>query len=219
MKKLLPVLAFCLFALAATSAEAGGRGHSGWHGYHGGYHGWHGGYHGWRGGYHGSYFWWSAPLIVGAAIAWPYYYSRAWDAPYYSPSQTTVYVQNPPTYVTTTTQPSYQAVAQAPNSGVIELGPVNGAQPQIANPQSVVPAPATEPERLPPPVAGRWFVYPAKGQSDAQLASDQTECSDWATRRSGYDPDMRYNNHPPSAYNDYGRALSACLEGRGYTVR
>ncbi|HVY05295.1 MAG TPA: hypothetical protein VHB46_04915 [Burkholderiales bacterium] len=202
MKKILLAVAL-IMGLVATSAEAG-RGY-GWGGYHGGYHG--GYYHS---GWHGGYWWWTAPLIVGAAIAWPYYYSRSYAPSYYYPQQTTVYVQNPPTYVVAN-QPSYQAQS----NGVQELGPATGAPPQISNaaPATVSPAPP------PQPVAGRWFVYPSKGQSDAQLASDQTECGDWATKRSGYDPDMRYNNHPPSALSDYGRAMSACLEGRGYTVR
>lgn len=197
MKKVLIALVLGASLLTATGAQA-------WRG------------DGWHGGWHRHWYWWSAPLVVGA-IAWPYYYSRAYD-PYYYPS-TTVVVQNPPNYVVSNQpQPTYvqpqPAYSPAPvaqsNNGVIELGPATGAPPPM--PQQAAPQGSAPP-------AGRWFVYPSRGQSDAQLASDQTECSDWATKRSGYDPDMRYNNHPPSAYNDYGRALSACLEGRGYTVR
>jgi len=31
-------------------------------------------------------------------------------------------------------------------------------------------------------------VYPAKGQSDAQLSKDRSECYTWATNQTGYDP-------------------------------
>ena len=190
MKKLLIALLLGT-SLLATTAEAR-------HGYWGGH-----------GGFRSHWYWWSAPLIVGA-VAWPYYYSRAYD-PYYYQAPTTVVVQSP-NYVVANQQPAYTtAVPAQSNNGVIELGPANGTQqPQMSNA-----APAMPPQ----PGTGRMFVYPSKGQSDAQLAMDQTECSGWATKRSGYDPDMRYNNHPPSAYSDYGRAMSACLEGRGYTVR
>jgi len=31
-------------------------------------------------------------------------------------------------------------------------------------------------------------LYPAKGQSDAQMQQDKTECYSWATQQTGYDP-------------------------------
>jgi outer membrane lipoprotein SlyB len=31
-------------------------------------------------------------------------------------------------------------------------------------------------------------VYPAKGQSDAQMSKDRGECYTWATKQTGYDP-------------------------------
>ncbi|NNM62568.1 MAG: hypothetical protein HKM03_10390 [Steroidobacteraceae bacterium] len=71
----------------------------------------------------------------------------------------------------------------------------------------------------PPPVAGsaapapassdRIFMYPEHGQSPAQQAKDRRACEQWAANQVG------------NSYNsaDYRRAMTACAEGRGYTVR
>jgi hypothetical protein len=61
------------------------------------------------------------------------------------------------------------------------------------------------------------FVYPAQGQSETQLADDRYACHRWAVRESGYDPlDDEYDRDRRA---NYMRALTACLEGRGYTVK
>jgi len=203
VKKIL--IALALTTLVATSAQAGG--------YHGGYH------HGYHGGYHsGSNFWWGAAF--GAALTIPFYYayssSRNADPypnppVYYNPAPV-VYVQNPPVYVQS--QPAYTVAAAQPrtvvsqsqtsNSGVIELGPAN-SQPQGSNAGQGA--------------ADQWFVYPNRGQNQQQVANDRLECNRWATNESGYDPELRVHRNPETGPVHYGRALSACLEGRGYTVR
>jgi hypothetical protein len=211
MKKIL--IAVALMGLVATSVEAQARGY-----YHGGYR--HGGYHS------GSAFFFGAAL--GAALTFPFYYSYARDpgpyyySPYYAPGPTVymnppVYVQSQPVYVQS--QPNYavaaaqprNVVTQAPNNGVIELGPANAQPPVNANP-----APGPESGQTP---ADQWFVYPSRGQSQQQAANDRYDCGKWATGQSGYDPDLRVHRNPETGYVNYGRALSACLEGRGYTVR
>ena len=209
MKKKL--IALALVSLAATSTGASAGGYS-----HGGYH--HGNYHS------GSAFFFGAAL--GAALTFPFYYSysRSWaDAgpyyygPYYGPTvyvnppvyvqRQPVYYQSQPNYVVAAAQPG-TLVTQSPSSGVTELGPVN-AQPSI-------PAPIPGSGQAP---ADKWFVYPGKGQSQQQAAIDRHDCGRWATTESGYDPDLKVHRHPETGPTHYGRALSACLEGRGYTVR
>lgn len=202
MKKILLVVALAM-SLAAVNAEARGGGWGGWHG-------------GGRFLFYGAL---TAPLWYSA---WAY--SRPW---YYYPSP--VYVQSSPTYVVTqpayVTQPSYVVANSQPNyivgqstvgasqsSGVIELGPVNGGSQPSQPGVSTMPAPEAA-------QSGRWFVYPGRGQSPAQLAADRSQCSNWAVGESGYDPDLKVHRNPETGPNDYGRALSACLEGRGYTVR
>jgi hypothetical protein len=72
------------------------------------------------------------------------------------------------------------------------------------------------------------IAYPKSGQSDAQQATDKTECQTWAASQSGYVPNQAAATAPtasagatavPStARSDYMRAQAACLEGRGYSV-
>ncbi|HWL62809.1 MAG TPA: DUF6515 family protein [Steroidobacteraceae bacterium] len=61
------------------------------------------------------------------------------------------------------------------------------------------------------------YVYPAQGQSEQQQADDRYECHRWAVSETDYDPiDDEYD---AALREDYLRAITACLTGRGYTVR
>ena len=75
----------------------------------------------------------------------------------------------------------------------------------------------------PPSVGGDLFVYPKNGQSDQQQASDKFACHQWAHQQSGFDPTVSGGGVPPeqnaSAHGAYNRAMIACLEGRGYSVK
>lgn len=64
---------------------------------------------------------------------------------------------------------------------------------------------------------GNSIVYPSEGQSDEQRARDRYECYQWAVDETGYDPASGVNDS--AASSDYTRANSACLEGRGYTLK
>ena len=66
-------------------------------------------------------------------------------------------------------------------------------------------------------VSGDIFVYPNEGQDDEQRDRDRYECYLWAVEQTGFDPGAGEPNYELSA--DYRRAISACLEGRGYTVK
>ena len=67
------------------------------------------------------------------------------------------------------------------------------------------------------------FIYPKNGQSDQQQATDKYECHKWANQQSGFDPTQSGGGVPPeqnaSAHAAYSRAMTACLEGRGYSVK
>lgn len=78
----------------------------------------------------------------------------------------------------------------------------------------IAPIPA-EPEQM--------FAYPRQGQSESQQADDRYECHKWASAETTYDP-SRPESSPPGPETDrtradYRRAMTACLEARGYTVR
>lgn len=78
-------------------------------------------------------------------------------------------------------------------------------------------------EAPPLPPADQVYVYPRQGQNERQQSDDKYYCHKWAVGQTGFDPTL-----PPAGPGDapamqkradYQRAMSACLEGRGYTVR
>ncbi|MED5620329.1 hypothetical protein [Ideonella sp. BN130291] len=90
-------------------------------------------------------------------------------------------------------------------------GPVVSVPPAVM----VSPAPHAQASDKPEPVlsaraaAPDPIVYPRNGQSAEQTEADQRECNRWATTQR-------------NAMNDasvFHRAVLACLDGRGYTVR
>jgi hypothetical protein len=202
----------------------GGGFHGGFHGgFYGGFHG--GGFHGGGYGFHGGGFPYGfrhpgffrpygvVPFGLGFGLylsTLPWYYSTFWwnGAPYY-------YANND----------YYQWDADA------------GSYEQVQPPPQVVQQ-AGQPSAVP-----QLFAYPEKGQSPQQQATDKAECGQWASAQSGFSP----GGAPPPAtpgssaatgngatgstavagapadnlaakQQDYLRAESACLKGRGYSV-
>jgi hypothetical protein len=65
------------------------------------------------------------------------------------------------------------------------------------------------------------LIYPKNGQSKEQQAADQFECHNWARGQTGFDPTQPGGGvagDPDAARSNYDRAMSACLQGRGYQV-
>jgi len=85
----------------------------------------------------------------------------------------------------------------------------------------VVEPPKGEVSRTTP--SDRLFIYPRLGQSEAQQAEDREACHGWAVEQTGYDPRQPAGEADEAANDerraDYSRAMSACLDGRGYTVK
>ncbi len=161
----------------------------------------------------GRYFYsggvWYAPrgprfVVVGPPIGvyvpvLPAFYTTVWfgGIPYYYANDT--YYQWAPT------QSQYEVVTPPGDDSAAQLQP-------------------------PPPPAGAssapgadLFIYPKNGQTDEQQSTDKFECHKWASQQSGFDPTQSgggvsadQNANARSAYN---RAMGACLEGRGYTVK
>jgi hypothetical protein len=67
------------------------------------------------------------------------------------------------------------------------------------------------------------IAYPKNGQSAAQQATDKSECRQWATAQSGFDPSQSTSEGATTASTPkrsaYMRAQAACFEGRGYSVQ
>jgi hypothetical protein len=69
----------------------------------------------------------------------------------------------------------------------------------------------------------RIFIYPRQGQSEELQAKDRYECHSWAVSQTHYDPTQPARGMPEAQLNqmraDYQRAMGACLDGRGYTMK
>ena len=167
----------------------------GGYGYRGGYGGYRGGYYGgWRGGYGGWGYggWGYGALGYGLFFgALPYAYSTYWwgGIPYYY-ADNNYYQWDAGSNAYETVAPPPQVEAQATQAN-------QGSAPMQGSAQGAPGAPGGQSE---------LFAYPRTNQSAQQQAKDRTECGEWATKQA--------QNH-----QDHMRAESACLEGRGYSVR
>ena len=94
---------------------------------------------------------------------------------------------------------------------------------QTAGGYMVVEPPKGEVAQTPPATGGQMFIYPRNGQNDQQQAKDRYECHNWAVNQIGYDPTQPTGGVPEAQTNhkraDYQRAMSACLDARGYTTK
>jgi hypothetical protein len=177
------------------SAYGGGY-RGGYGGYRGGYGGWHGYSTGayWRGGYWRGGFWPRA--YYGVGFSWflpvlPLAYATYWwgGIPYYYAND--VYY---------TYNPDYEGYVATDPPPVADSGSAaSGAAPAAAPPPSEGGA-----------AAGQIFMYPKNGQSADQQATDKAECQQWAQQQAGQ---VAQNG------SDYQRAMTACVEGRGYSAR
>lgn len=160
--------------------------------------------HYWGGGYWGGAYWphvylgWDFPwflttLPFGCQTYWwggvPYYY---WQGVYYvwNPDYADYVVTDPP--------------------------PVTGG---VA--EGAAAPPAEAPGAAPQQGAMSLYVYPKNGQSKEQTANDRYQCHEWAVGQTGYDPTNAGANSGAATATpgNYKRAITACLEARGYSVQ
>ena len=166
----------------------------------------------------GRYFYsggvWYAPrgprfVVVGPPIGFyvpvlPAFYTTVWfgGVPYYYANDT--YYQWVPS------QNQYEVVAPPGDDSAAQTQP-----PPVDNGASSPPGAA--------PGGDNIFIYPKNGQTEEQQATDKYECHKWANGQSGFDPTASGGGVPPeqnaSARASYNRAMTACLEGRGYSVK
>jgi hypothetical protein len=133
----------------------------------------------------------------------PPYYSTVWigGSPYY-------YADN--VYYTWQPDQNGYAVVDPPDNADQPTAPPDSAQ-AMSGPGS---GPGSGSDDL--------IVYPKNGQSKDQQAADQYECHAWAKNQSGFDPTLPEGGIQAGdvdrSRNNYYRAMSACLQGRGYQV-
>ncbi len=83
----------------------------------------------------------------------------------------------------------------------------------------VVAKPSDADQAIAEATKGRLYIYPKQGQDEDQQSKDRYECHRWAVSESGVDPTLDEKEFTAAQNQDYRRAISACLEGRGYTVK
>jgi len=97
---------------------------------------------------------------------------------------------------------TYYAPVSAPGTGYAVVAPPAGVE---SAPSVVVPSAAVSST----PMAPDPVIYPRNNQSPEQTEFDRQECNRWATTQ-------------PAALADasvFQRAVAACMDGRGYTLR
>jgi hypothetical protein len=93
-------------------------------------------------------------------------------------------------------------------------------------PVYIQPAPSVTPSQT-----ERIFVYPRQGQSEELQAKDRYECHGWAVSQVWREPrkisvdewtliiKSMQEDQRNRMLSDYQRAMAACLDGRGYTMK
>ena len=133
-------------------------------------------------------------LIIGGVLGWGlaprYYYPPAYSYP------PRVYYYPPPAYYYPPPPPPAPAESYYP--------PTN---------ESAQTAPS----------GGQLFIYPRQNQSLQKQEDDRQACHDWAVNQTSFDPSKPPGSTPDNQAiqksEDYFRAISACLDARGYSVR
>jgi Family of unknown function (DUF6515) len=167
-----------------------------------------------------------APVIVNHPSGRYYYSGGVWYAPrgpafVVVPAPVGVFVPVLPAYYTTLWvggAPYYYA-----NDTYYNWNPAQNSYEVVSPPSGDAPPP-DDAQEAPPPATPNddLFVYPQRDQTDQQQATDRYECHKWAGLQSGFDPTQAggaASPDQPGGLDDYQRAMKACLEGRGYSVR
>jgi opacity protein-like surface antigen len=83
-------------------------------------------------------------------------------------------------------------------------------------------APGAPQQVTPMTAPGGFSIYPKNGQSQEQQSADRYECHSWAKAQTGYDPTLTQGgvaaSESSSKLQSYRRAMSACLDAKGYSV-
>jgi hypothetical protein len=87
----------------------------------------------------------------------------------------------------------------------------------------VVEPPKGDVTQAPTTTTGQLFIYPRNGQSKELQAKDRYECHSWTVNQTHYDPTQPAGEMSEAQLNqmraDYNRAMSVCLDARGYTAK
>jgi hypothetical protein len=69
----------------------------------------------------------------------------------------------------------------------------------------------------------KFFIFPRNGQTPEQQSADRFECYGWSKTQTGFDPAQPEGGVSTEQAGvkgeEYRRAMTACLEARGYSVK
>ena len=156
--------------------------------------------------YHGSQYYfaggvWYAPGPHGFIVARP---PRGLVVSVLPPFYTTVWIGGAPYYYANNVY--YRWAPEASGYEVVDP-PVGADQPGQA---------ASVPSE-------DFYIYPKNGQTPDQQSADRFECYRWSKTQTGFDPAQSGGGVPAdqsgAKREQYRRAMTACLEARGYSVK
>jgi hypothetical protein len=149
-----------------------------------------------------------------------YFNAGVWYAPR---GPNFVVVRPPPGLVISALPPYYSTVWIGPTPYYYADNVYYTWQPD-QNGYAVVDPPENADVPSPPPDSAQneLIIYPKNGQTKEQQAADQFECHSWAKGQTGFDPTQTgggvADGSVDQSRGNYNRAMSACLQGRGYQV-
>ncbi len=224
---------------SSVSVNVGGNGHYGNYGrggyYRSGYRGYYGRGYGYGYGYGYRPYGWGgfySGLSLGLVVPFlPYGYATTWygGSPYYY-ADDVYYVSNPGRGYRVVAAPDSQFISEnyvydTPGPAPVVAAPPSGSA--LTNIQTNTPTNAPTPSYVQPgvvpptsnqtPAPAQLYAYPKNGQTATQATFDRIECERWGSGQTGFNPGQSAADSARKA--DYSRAVSACLEGRGYTVK
>jgi len=135
--------------------------------------------------------------------------------PFLPPYYTTVMIGGAPYYY------ANEVYYTAAPGGYVVVAPPSGEAATVSPPSPGPALPGTASSGTMP--GEKLFIYPRQGQDEKKQATDQYECHRWAFSQTGYDPTKPSEGMPEAQklqkYSDYKRAMGACLDARGYSVK
>ena len=142
---------------------------------------------------------------------------------WYAPSGPGFVVVRPPSGLVISVLPPYYSTVWFGGIPYYYADNVYYAWQPDQNGYAVVDPPDDADSPSPPPDAAQQdlIIYPKNGQSKEQQAADQFECHTWAKGQTGFDPTQPGGGVSGGAAmnrSNYDRAMSACLQARGYQV-
>ena len=211
-----------LLASAASVTMAGDRGDRGDHGDRGG-----GGHFDAR--YHHDRYYPSRGAVVGrppgAGAFVNHSGGRYWygGGAWYAPRGPRWVVVGPPLGLYVSVLPPYYTTVWFGGVPYYYANDVYYRRREVDNAYEVVEPPTDAGASAVEVVPNELFTYPRSGQTADQQAKDRYECHRWAADQTGFDPTRSLGGVEAGSARtkraEYLRAMTACLEGRGYSVK